>query len=59
MTPDSESQCQLEAIRPKTIISARTTTTTVHGMSEPCTRPGDSTSCRRDEEVQPHYHWDQ
>ena len=27
MTPDGESQCQLEAIRPKTIISTRTTTT--------------------------------
>ncbi|KAH3711819.1 hypothetical protein DPMN_071493 [Dreissena polymorpha] len=27
MTPDGESQCQLEAIRPNTIISTRTTTT--------------------------------
>ncbi|KAH3693266.1 hypothetical protein DPMN_192670 [Dreissena polymorpha] len=27
MTPDGESQCQLETIRPKTIISTRTTTT--------------------------------
>ncbi|KAH3888187.1 hypothetical protein DPMN_012217 [Dreissena polymorpha] len=39
MTPDSESQCQLEAIRLKTITPLGPQPSSVHGMSEPCTRP--------------------
>ncbi|KAH3739289.1 hypothetical protein DPMN_045939 [Dreissena polymorpha] len=58
MTPDGESQCQLEAIMPKTIISTRITTTIGTWNVRTMYETG-KTSVRIDEEVQPHHPRDQ